>query len=82
MSYIRAMQQLLPVLYTRMIEILPNQSELSVSLQHWMLKIFFATMQVGVKKSGRETKRERQRERERDREGDRERERERQRQKE
>ena len=45
-EYIAAMRTLLPLLYQRMTAILSDDSQLSVTLQHHILKIFFATMQV------------------------------------
>lgn len=42
--YITAMKDLLPLMYNRMIVVLPNQSEPSVCLQRWMLKIFYCSM--------------------------------------
>ena len=44
--YITAMKDLLPLMYNRMIVVLPNQSEPSVCLQRWMLKIFYCSMHV------------------------------------
>ena len=46
--YISAMEQILPLLYTRMIAILPHQTEFYVTLQHWILKIFYCTMHVRI----------------------------------
>jgi len=46
-EYIEAMQVLLPVLYQRTMAILSDHSVPSVSLQHHILKIFYASMQVG-----------------------------------
>ena len=46
-EYIVAMKTLLPMIYQRMMGILPDTSLPSVNLQHHMLKIFYATMQVG-----------------------------------
>ena len=46
MDYITAMASFLPLLYGRMKLVLGDESELSVTLQHHILKIFFATMQV------------------------------------
>ena len=45
-EYIEAMKTLLPLIYQRMMAILPDASLPSVTLQHQMLKIFYATMQV------------------------------------
>ena len=45
-EYIQAMKTLLPLLYQRVMEILPDASLPSVTLQHHILKIFYATMQV------------------------------------
>lgn len=44
--YITAMKTILPVLYNRMLAILPHQTEFYVTLQHWMLKIFYCTVHV------------------------------------
>lgn len=44
-AYNTAMCTLLPLLYSRIQQISNDQSELSVALQHHILKIFFATMQ-------------------------------------
>ena len=40
------MKKLFPILYLRMIQILPNHTVASVNLQHHILKIFYASMQV------------------------------------
>ena len=54
-DYITAMASFLPLLYGRMKLVLGDESELSVTLQHHILKIFFATMQVrGEGRRGRE----------------------------
>ncbi len=45
-EYIEAMKTLFPLLYERMMAILADQSIPSVTLQHSILKIFYATMQV------------------------------------
>ncbi len=45
-EYIHAMKTLLPLLYQRVMAILPDSSLPSVTLQHHVLKIFYATMQV------------------------------------
>ena len=47
-EYITAMKQLFPVFYNIMIAILPNQSEPSVCLQRWILKIFYCTIHVSM----------------------------------
>ena len=47
-AYNTAMATLLPLLYSRIHQITNDQSELSVALQHHILKIFFATMQVSL----------------------------------
>ena len=44
--YITAMATFLPLLYSRMTQIIADHSLLSVTLQHHILKIFHATMQV------------------------------------
>ena len=65
------MKSLLPLLYNRMIVVLPHPTEFYVMIQYWILKIFYCTVHVS-----REREREGRRERER-REGEkRERERE------
>ena len=46
-EYITAMKTLLPLLYQRMMAVLPDHSLPAVTLQHHILKIFYATMQVG-----------------------------------
>ena len=40
------MKTLLPLIYQRLMAILPDPSLPSVTLQHHILKIFYATMQV------------------------------------
>ena len=40
------MKSLLPLIYERLVAILPDPSLPSVNLQHQILKIFYATMQV------------------------------------
>ena len=45
-AYITAMATFLPLLYSRMTQIIADHSLLSVTLQHQILKIFHATMQV------------------------------------
>ena len=45
-EYIEAMKTLLPLIYQRLMAILPDPSLPSVTLQHHILKIFYATMQV------------------------------------
>ena len=52
------MKSLLPLLYNRMIGVLPHPTEFYVMIQHWILKIFYCTVHVS-----------REREREREREG-------------
>ena len=47
-EYIQAMKTLLPLIYQRTMVILPDHSLSSVTLQHHILKIFYATMQVGM----------------------------------
>ena len=44
--YINPMKQVFPIFYNIIIGILPNHSEPSVCLQHWILKIFYCTMHV------------------------------------
>ena len=48
MEYTAAMKTILPLLYQRMIGVLANHSQASVTFQHHILKIFYATMQVGI----------------------------------
>ena len=46
------MKTLLPLLYQRMMTVLPDHSLPAVTLQHHILKIFYATMQVGRRWEG------------------------------
>ncbi len=46
--YVEAMSTLLPILYQHMMSILSDHTEFSVTLQHHILKIFYATMQVST----------------------------------
>ena len=48
------MKSLLPLLYNRMIGVLPHPTEFYVMIQHWILKIFYCTVHVS-----RERERER-----------------------
>ena len=50
------MKSLLPLLYNRMINVLPHPTEFYVMIQHWILKIFYCTVHVSRE---RERKRER-----------------------
>eukprot|EP00731_Ephydatia_muelleri_P006488 Em0003g736a len=45
LEYTAAMKTILPLLYQRMIGVLANHSLVSVTFQHHILKIFYATMQ-------------------------------------
>ncbi|CAI8047026.1 Importin-7, partial [Geodia barretti] len=47
-AYITAMATFLPLLYSRMTQIIADHSLLSVTLQHQILKIFHATMQEAM----------------------------------
>lgn len=40
------MKSLLPLLYNRMIVVLPHPTEFYVMIQHWILKIFYCTVHV------------------------------------
>ena len=40
------MKSLLPLLYNRMINVLPHPTEFYVMIQHWILKIFYCTVHV------------------------------------
>ena len=51
------MKSLLPLLYNRMINVLPHPTEFYVMIQHWILKIFYCTVHVS---RGRERGRERE----------------------
>ncbi|XP_019855725.1 PREDICTED: importin-7-like [Amphimedon queenslandica] len=43
-NYVTIMKTLLPMLYNRMIDVLPHPTEFYVMIQHWILKIFYCTI--------------------------------------